>query len=82
MAIRLRLDNYQSKIPIRVGGILPDAAGCQLEDLKRRATWLGNRQLELGELFELTEVDELRPWAIRTKERSHARRDVRRKVLG
>ncbi len=59
MAIRLRLDNYQSKIPIRVGGIVPDAAGCQLEDLKRRAIWLGNRQLDLGELFELSEVDAL-----------------------
>lgn len=59
MAIRLRLDNYQSKIPIRVGGILPDTAGCQLEDLKRRAIWLGNRQVELGELFELTDVDAL-----------------------
>ena len=58
MAIRLRLENYRSKIPIRVGGILPDSeARSPLEEIKRRSIWVGNRPEELGELFAVTEFD-------------------------
>ncbi|MCH2183087.1 MAG: formylmethanofuran dehydrogenase subunit C [Mariniblastus sp.] len=54
MAIRLRLENYRSKIPIRVGGILPDLlARSPLEEIQRRSIWVGNGQQELGELFDV-----------------------------
>ena len=57
MAIQLRLENYLSKIPISVGGILPETSGSEPEDLKRRSIWVGNRQVELGQLFEISDVD-------------------------
>ena len=57
MAIRLRLENYQSKIPIRVGGVLPQAlAESPLDEIKRRSIWIGKAEHELGELFDVQSI--------------------------
>ena len=57
MAIRLRLENYQSKIPIRVGGVLPQRlAQSPLDEIKRSSIWVGKGQYELGELFDVSSI--------------------------
>ncbi|MCH2178117.1 MAG: formylmethanofuran dehydrogenase subunit C [Mariniblastus sp.] len=54
MAIRLRLHDSQSNTPVRVGGVLPGVVDSGPDSLKRMPVWLGNRQVDLGEVFEVT----------------------------
>ena len=54
MAIRLRLHNSQSNTAIRVGGVLPGIMDSGPDPLKRMPVWLGNQQVDLGEVFDVT----------------------------